>query len=95
MSELFRKHLEKFVTIDDETFHEILKYFHTKQVAKKENLLQEGQVCKHHYFVVHGLLRKFFINEKGTEQTTEFAIETWWLTDKIAYEHKQTTSCYI
>lgn len=95
MSELFRKHLEKFVTIDDETFHEILKYFHTKQVAKKENLLQEGQVCKHHYFVVDGLLRKFFINEKGTEQTTEFAIETWWLTDNIADEHKQTTSCYI
>ncbi len=95
MSELFRKHLEKFVTIDDETFHKILKYFNTKQVAKKENLLQEGQVCKHHYFVVDGLLRKFFINEKGTEQTTEFAIETWWLTDNIAYEHKQTTSCYI
>jgi CRP-like cAMP-binding protein len=95
MSELFKKHLEKFVTIDDGTFNEILKYFNTKLVAKKENLLEEGQICKYHYFVVNGLLRKFFINEKGTEQTTEFAIETWWLTDNIAYEHKQPTSCYI
>ena len=29
------------------------------------------------------------------EQTTEFAIETWWITDNIAYEHKLPTSFYI
>src|SRR5690606_31507258 len=34
-------------------------------------------------------------NEKGVEQTTEFAIETWWLTDNIAYEHKLSTEFYI
>lgn len=95
MLDLFRKHLEKFITIDDNEFNEILKYFNTKLVSKKENLLAEGQVCKYHYFVLDGLLRKFFINEKGTEQTTEFALENWWLTDNIAYEHKQPTSCYI
>src|SRR5690606_16162274 len=52
-------------------------------------------VCKHHYFVLKGLLRKFYINEKGIEQTTEFAIETWWITDNIAYEHRQPTEFYI
>jgi CRP-like cAMP-binding protein len=38
--------------------------------------------------VLKGLLRKYYTNEKGNEQTTEFAIETWWLTDNFAYEHK-------
>src|SRR5690606_7344096 len=46
-------------------------------------------------FVLKGVLRKFFINEKGTEQTTEFAIENWWLTDNLAYEHQLKTGFYI
>jgi len=95
MSEIFRKHIEKFVQISDEEFEEILKFFDTKDLSKKENLLEEGQICRCHYFVLTGLLRKFHINEKGMEQTTEFAIETWWITDNIAYEHKLRTEFYI
>src|SRR5690606_6104888 len=32
---------------------------------------------------------------KGVEQTLEFAIETWWITDNMAYEHQQATEFYI
>lgn len=95
MSLIFKKHLEKFIKVPDEVFGELLKFFDTKWVAKKENLLEEGNVCRYHYFVLSGMLRKFFVNEKGIEQTTEFAIETWWLTDNIAYEHKLPTAFYI
>lgn len=95
MSQIFRNHLEKFITINDEDFEEILSYFEVKNFAKKENLLEEGQVCKYNYFVLNGLLRKFFMNEKGTEQITEFAIETWWMTDNISYEHKVPSEFYI
>jgi CRP-like cAMP-binding protein len=95
MSQLFKRHLEKFIRIEDSEYDEVLNYFSEKLIAKKENLMEEGQVCKYHYFVLNGLLRKFFINEKGIEQTTEFAIENWWLTDNIAYENKQITSFYI
>lgn len=92
---ILKKHIEKFVQISNDEFEEIKNFFYTKDVAKKENLLEEGQICQHHYFVLKGLLRKFFINEKGTEQTTEFAIETWWLTDNFAYENKGHTDFYI
>jgi len=95
MCMVFRQHIEKFVQISNEEFEEILKFFETKEVSKKENLLEEGQLCRYHYFVLNGLLRKFYINEKGVEQTTEFAIETWWLTDNIAYERKLLTEFYI
>ncbi|WP_327138718.1 Crp/Fnr family transcriptional regulator [Niabella yanshanensis] len=87
--------MEKFITIADEDFEEVMKYFEVKTVAKKQNLLEADQVCKYHYFVQKGLLRKFFINEKGIEQTTDFAIENWWITDNIAYEHKRHTSFFI
>lgn len=95
MWNILKKHIEKFAVVSDDEFEEIKKFFDTKEVAKKENLLEEGQICKHHYFVLTGLLRKFYINEKGIEQTTEFAIETWWLTDNFAYEHQVPTEFYI
>jgi len=95
MSLIFQQHIEKFVQISSDEFEEIKKYFDTKEVAKKENLLEEGQICRYHYFVLTGLLRKFYINEKGIEQTTEFAIETWWLTDNFAYERNVSTEFYI
>lgn len=95
MFELFKTHLDKFIIISDSEFAEILSFFEIRTIRKKENLLEEGQICKEHYFVLKGVLRKFFINEKGTEQTTEFAIENWWLTDNLAYEHQLKTGFYI
>lgn len=95
MSEIFKAHLEKFIQVKDEDFPQILDFFHVVNVKKKENLMAEGDVCRSHFFVLNGCLRKFFVNEKGTEQTTEFAIETWWLTDNFAYERQIQTEFYI
>lgn len=95
MSEILKKHLEKFIQINEEEFLEISTFFKMKTVSKKENLLLEGSICRQHFFVLEGCLRKFFINDKGVENTTEFAIENWWITDNIAYEHGLPTSFYI
>lgn len=95
MLEILRLHLEKFIQINDDDFEAIATYFKIKKVRKKENLILEGAICKSHFFVLEGCLRKFFINDKGIEQTTEFAIENWWITDNIAYEHRLATSFYI
>jgi CRP-like cAMP-binding protein len=95
MSEIFKNHLKKFTEINEAEFADILAFFQIIKVRKKENLLVEGQICKYHYFVLNGCLRKFFVNQKGVEQTTEFAIENWWITDDIAYEHRLPTAFYI
>lgn len=95
MPEIFKKHLDKFIEINDTEFNDILAFFQVAKVKKKENLLIEGQICKSHYFVLNGCLRKFFVNEKGIEQTTEFAIENWWITDNIAFENKLASEFYI
>lgn len=95
MIERFRAHLQKFITIDESEFQGILEFFRKETVKKKENLLIEGQVCQCHYFVLNGCLRKFFVNDKGIEHTTEFAIETWWITDNLAYERRLPSDFYI
>lgn len=95
MSELFRKHIQKFTEVSDEEYPVIAAYFQAQHVKKKENLLVEGKVCKYNYFVLSGCLRKFFVNEKGLEQTTEFGIEGWWLTDNISFEHQRPSEFFI
>lgn len=95
MYNILKNHIAKFAQVSDSDFEQIIKFFDIKEAVKKENLLEQGQICRHHYFVLDGLLRKFYINEKGTEQTTEFAIETWWLTDNFAYENRLATEFFI
>lgn len=95
MSEIFRKHLSKFIEIDEPEFGEVTNYFRTSRFKKKENLLEQGETCNYNYFVLTGCLRKFFINDKGIETTTHFAIENWWITDGFAFEQRKTTDFYI
>lgn len=95
MPEQFKTHIRKFAPISDEDFTAVCNYFETVTLRKKENLLTEGHTCKANYFVLKGILRKFFINEKGIEQTTEFAIENWWMTDIFSFLHQTPSGFYI
>lgn len=95
MSQQFHSHLKKFTDISDLEFASIMLFFKIINVRKKENLMIEGQICNTHFFVTNGCLRKFFINNKGVEHTTEFAIENWWITDNMAFEHNLSTEFYI
>ena len=95
MAERLKNHIEKFTPITEEEFSEVAAFFQRIAVPKKANLLNEGEVCKYHYFVLSGCLRKYFVTEKGVERTTDFAIENWWMTDLIAYERRLPTEFYI
>jgi len=37
----------------------------------------------------------FFINDKGVEQTVQFAIENWWITDYFAFDRQTKTEFTI
>jgi len=93
--ESFKAHLDKFITISDEEFTSVLSFFEVREVKKKQDLILSQKVCRSMFFVVKGCLRKFFVNEKGVEQTTEFAIENWWMTDTFAYERQIKTDFCI
>lgn len=83
-----RTHLAQFISVSDEEFASISSFFRSVQLNKKADLMRSGEVCRSLYFVDEGCLRKFFINEKGIEQTTEFAIEKWWISDTFAFERQ-------
>jgi len=63
----------------------LLPFFETRTFRKKENLLEEDKPCSHYFFVVKGCLRLFFTDDNGAEQTLQFALENWWMTDLDAF----------
>lgn len=89
MPEQLYHHFRKFIDISGEDYKAVASFFRTMEFRKKENLLQEGQLCRTNYFVQEGCLRMFFINDKGQEQTTQFAIENWWISDYQAFQQQK------
>lgn len=88
---MLKEHISKYIEITDREYDDIHHYFEPIEVMKKHNLHEVNTVCKYNFFVVKGCLRMFFVTESGAEQTTQFAIENWWLTDLFSF-HRQTTS---
>jgi len=89
------EHFRKFIEIDTQDEREILNFFQPKTFAKKKVLTEQSRKCNLHFFVVKGCLRMFFINDKGVEQTVQFAIENWWITDYFAFDRQTKTEFTI
>lgn len=83
------QHIEKFIQLPAADYNGIAAFFKRVTVKKKESLLTEGKICQANYFVEKGLLRMFFINNGGVEQTTQFAMENWWLADYTSFSSRK------
>lgn len=95
MSNLLFKHIQKFAEISESDFANILTFFEPISAKKKEILLSEGQICRKHFFVLKGCLRLFYVKETGVEQTTQFAIESWWMTDNLSFLEQKSSAFSI
>nr|WP_299069069.1 Crp/Fnr family transcriptional regulator [uncultured Allomuricauda sp.] len=88
-------HFNKYLELTEEHFQEILPFFEIRTLKKKEVLMEAGNMCTHNHFVLEGCLHMFFLNDKGTERTVQFALENWWMTDNLAYSKQIITNFSI
>lgn len=89
------KHIRTFVGLDESEVEILCRYFKSNTFRKKEYLLSAGQVCRSLYFVEKGCLRMYFLNSKGAEQITQFAIDGWWLTDFFSFMDNTPSEYFI
>jgi CRP/FNR family transcriptional regulator len=89
------EHIRKFIEVDDLESALITSYFKQESHPKKSLLLKEGEICDTQYFIVKGCLRLYIINDKGNEQTLQFGIENWWITDYMSLQTQNPTHFYI
>lgn len=85
MKEQLKNYLNRYVRFEEEDIDLIFDRMSKKTLGKKENLISEGQHCRAIYFVIEGLLRSFYIDVKGEERITQFAIENWWVTSMESF----------
>jgi CRP/FNR family transcriptional regulator, anaerobic regulatory protein len=91
----FISHIKRYVDLSEQDIKTLEFYIEPMEVKKKGFLLNEGQVCRCNYFVESGCLRMFYINDKMVEQTTQFALETWWLSDYFSFAKQKPSEYYI
>jgi len=89
------KHIRKYIEIDDSSIEILNKYFKYTTHKKKEFLLKQGQVCRSLHFVDKGCLRMFFIDNKTTEQITQFAKENWWISDFFSFTDNKPSPYFL
>ena len=89
----FITHIRRYVELSDEEVLKLEPFLQPMDLKRRETLLNEGEVCRYNYFVEKGCLRMFFNNDKMVEQTTQFAIENWWLSDYFSFA-RQSPSEY-
>lgn len=95
MHKALLKHIEKFITLEPDEAEILESCLHVSSIKRKELILQEGQVCNTLYFIIKGCMRQYIINSKGTEQTLQFGIENWWITDYLSYHNNISSHFYI
>lgn len=88
-------HISRYVQLDETEENIVSESIKLLQLQKKELLLEEGKVCRGNYFVVSGCLRMYFFNDNGKEQTIQFAIENWWISDYSSLESRLPSGFYL
>ena len=88
-------HIQKFVNLEQSEITILESSLHISKIKKKEHILKEGQVCNAMHFITKGCFRQYIINNKGTEQTLQFGIESWWITDYLSYHNDTPSHFYI
>jgi CRP/FNR family transcriptional regulator len=81
MFKVLLTHIQNKVDLTKEEKIELQSFFVFKKLRKKQYLLQEGDTCKYISFVRKGLLKSYFLDEKGGEHINIFAFEGWWISD--------------
>ena len=91
----FIAHIRRYVELSEQDVETIESYVYPLELKKREFLVTEGQVCKYNYFVEKGCLRMFYVNEKMTEITVQFALENWWLSDYFSFARQMPSEYSI
>ncbi|WP_435579158.1 Crp/Fnr family transcriptional regulator [Gilvibacter sp.] len=87
--------INRYVKLDDTQQTALKAILSSKTLNKREFLLEPGMICRHQSYVVSGCLRSFFIAADGSEQTIQFAIEDWFISDFNSYLNQAPGSLYV
>jgi CRP-like cAMP-binding protein len=72
--DIVKSYLSNYVSLNEQEFNFLSSLFELRNFAKREKLVEEGEVEKYLNFILQGLARKFFIR-KNEEMVMQFSRE--------------------
>lgn len=60
---------------DEEEKEKFCAALRTRRLRRRQYLLQQGDVCRHDYFVTCGCLRQYEVDENGKENIIQFGFK--------------------
>lgn len=88
-------HIKKYVSLNAQEEELLCSKLELKKFKKKEIILQPGKLCLGNYFVMKGLVRQYFVNNKLNEQIIQFGLENWWIADQDSLMNNKPSQTYI
>ena len=73
--DIFKSFLQSITSLSDEEFSASMQHFYSMQLNKGDYFVRQGQTCRRIGFVIKGLLRVYYLNEKAEEITSCFCTE--------------------
>lgn len=87
--------INSLVDISEQELELVISSFRPKMIAKKEFLLNKGDVSNHMRFITEGCLKSFTLDNKGQEHILQFGIKGWWINDLYSYLSKKPATHFI
>jgi CRP-like cAMP-binding protein len=91
----FKEYLTSNININLSQLESCLSYQQIKYFKKGDFLIKEGDICQYSYFVQEGILRVFYIDDKGKEHLLQFAPEGWFAADHESTYFRKASTYYI
>ncbi|MGQ8335410.1 Crp/Fnr family transcriptional regulator [Sunxiuqinia sp. A32] len=89
------EHIKRFVGLNPVEEQKLQKHSKHAFLDESDFLLEKGQACDSLFFVKSGCLRMYFTDGLCQEQTIQFAIEGWWITDYTSFIKNLPSDYYI
>lgn len=95
MKEQIKKYFNRYVNFSDAEIDDVYSHLIVKTFQKKEMILHEKSICNYNYFIIKGVIRSYYIDAKGNEKITQFAIDNWWITNIESFVNKTPSTQYL
>lgn len=80
-TDLILQNIARYINLTAEEKQYFTSLLQTKELKKKQLLLENGEICKYSAFTVSGCLRGYTVDENGLEHVLNFAPPGWWMAD--------------
>lgn len=92
---LILNNVQRHVKLKEQEKQFFLSLLETRQLKKKELLLERGEVCRYSTFIISGAMKGYTVDIEGSEHVIHFAVSDWWIADLYSLISQKPAVMYI